>query len=99
MPNQMNTSKASRPICGTASLALPLGIATIEFIASRFVPEGNSGTLSLYVLAAYLLVASMIAGAILAILALVRGERWRALSFLTFALNSIAVVLLLKWLV
>ena len=67
------------------------------YIAIRLLaPEGDSGALALYVLAAYSLVASVIAGAILAIIARVRREKWRALSWFSLVLNLIALALLLK---
>jgi hypothetical protein len=91
--------KTSRPICGIASLSLPLGIAAIEYVASRLAPEGNSGTLTWYVLAGYALVAAVAAGAILAIIALARREKWMALPLFSLLLNLIAIVLLLKWMI
>jgi hypothetical protein len=99
MSKQVSKSKALRPICGLASLALPLWVATASYLASRLAPEGDSGTLILYVLAGYLLVASFIAGAILAIIALVRREKWRVFACLTLTLNAIALVVLLKLLI
>jgi len=96
MRDNISTPKALRPTCGIASLALPLGLAILEYILSRFVPEGDSGALSLYVLGEYALLAAIIAGAILAIVALVRGEKWKVLSYMALVLNLISAALLLK---
>jgi hypothetical protein len=74
-------------------------VGAVGFIAIRSAPEGDSGTLGTYILAAYSLVASMIAGAALAIIALVRREKWRGLPCLTLALDVIGLVLLLKLLI
>jgi len=69
----------------------------IGYIAIRLLaPEGDSGALALYVLATYSLIASVIAGAILAVIGMVRREKWRALSWFSLVLNLIALAVLLK---
>ena len=96
MANPDDRKKRPRPICGCLSLALPLMPVAAGFIALRLAPEGDSGSLGLFVLLAYSLAAAMIAGVVLAIIALVRRERWRGLPWITLVLNLIASVIWLK---
>jgi hypothetical protein len=68
MANFNSIAKPSHSTCGIGSLALPLMVAVAGYVAIRRIPEGDSGSLALFVFAGYSLVASMIAGIIIAIL-------------------------------
>lgn len=89
-------SNRVRPVCGVLSLALPLGVAALGFIASSTIQEGDSGSLGIYILAFYAVIASMIVAIVLAIAGLVRRERWAALPWLALGLNAIGLGVLCR---
>jgi len=96
MKDNIATSRTSRATCSIASLAVPCGVAAVEFIAALFIPK-DAGALTPYVLGTYLLLAAVGAGAILAVTALVRRERWRILAGVAVLLNAVAAILLLVY--
>ncbi len=80
-------------------IALPLLVAVVGFVAIHSSPEGDSGSLGIYILAAYSLVGAMIAGLILAGIALLRREKWSALPWMAVFLNSMGLLLLIRLLI
>jgi hypothetical protein len=99
MASSDSKSKRSRPTCGVISLALPLVVGIAIYLVLRTLPEGDSGTLGTAVLAFYSLVAAIFASVLLAIVALVRREKWWMMPCITLGLDALAVLTLIKILI
>lgn len=96
-PGECST-KRSAPKCAIAFVLVPMLVGGLAGLAVASTQVGDSGSLGTYILVAYALVASLFAGMLLAIAAVVRRERWLALPCISLAFNASGLAFLLKFL-